>query len=281
MEPLVSIIMPAYNAERWIDEAIRSVLAQTHTNWELVIVNDGSTDKTAAIIGRFQDMRIRVFHKSNGGIGSARNLALDRAKGNFICGLDADDVLPPQSIADRLTIFSRHPETDIVDGSVLFMDGSLSKVLQLFTPTFVGHPFNELLALTGSCFMGFSWLIRWDSVQQVRFDEQLSHGEDLLFYLRYAPGKYYRSTASQVLFYRRTGSSAMSDLSGLEQSYRHILAQLELEGYADRASLALFRKRTRTIMITSYLKAGNVSAALRCLASGRNWSASVTTKRRP
>jgi teichuronic acid biosynthesis glycosyltransferase TuaG len=265
MDRLVSIIMPAYNAERYIDEAIRSVLAQTHTAWELLLVNDGSTDATAAIIDSYTDTRIRIFHKSNGGIGSARNLALAHATGDFMCGLDADDVFPPESLAERLAVFTEHPETDIVDGRVIFMDGTLTKVQRTFIPTFLGEPFHELLSLSGSCFMGFSWLIRWSPGLSLRFDEGLTHGEDLLFYLLYAPHRSYRYTESTVLIYRRTGSTAMSNLNGLERSYRYILRQLSLQGIATERELEHFRRRTRRIMVVSYLRALKPLDALRCL----------------
>ena len=81
MQPaLISIMMPAYNAEDYIGEAIDSVLAQSYSNWELIIVNDGSEDKTADIAAKYTDRRIKVFHQANGGESAARNAALDTGK---------------------------------------------------------------------------------------------------------------------------------------------------------------------------------------------------------
>ena len=246
--------MPAYNAEAYIEEAIGSVLAQTYTNWELLLVNDGSTDDTARIIDAFSDPRIRVFHKENGGIGSARNMALSHAQGEFMCGLDADDVFPPNSLEARYAVFAIHPETDMVDGRVLFMDRHLQKVQRDFTPSFLGEPFHELLALSSACFMGFSWLIRWRPDMAIRFDENITHGEDLLFYLNYSPRRLYRFTTETVLLYRRTGSTAMSNLSGLERSYKYILSRLEMQGIATHRELDTFRRRVRRIMWRSYMR---------------------------
>jgi glycosyltransferase involved in cell wall biosynthesis len=157
MRPLVSIIMPAFNAERFIGEAIISVLAQTYDNWELLIVNDGSTDATSAVIASFTDPRIRVFHQINKGIGSARNLGLDHVRGSLLCGLDSDDMLPSDSLECRVSVFEAEPHTDIVDGRVLFMDGELKNTVQVFVPDFEGDPFADLIAFTGKSFMGFSW----------------------------------------------------------------------------------------------------------------------------
>ncbi len=95
MNSLVSIIIPAYNSADYISQTLESVVKQTHTNWECLIINDGSTDKTAEIIESFaaNEKRIQCFHKANGGLCSARNYGLSRAKGNYIQYLDSDDVL--------------------------------------------------------------------------------------------------------------------------------------------------------------------------------------------
>ncbi|MBL7965036.1 MAG: glycosyltransferase family 2 protein [Flavobacteriales bacterium] len=266
-EPLVSIITPAYNDAPYIAEAISSVLNQTWKNWELLIVNDGSTDDTARVIAGFDDPRIRVFHKPNGGIGSARNLALDHARGAYICGLDSDDVLPPRSIASRMEVFLHHPDTDIVDGRVLFMNADLTSTIRVYEPDFEGEPFNELIHLSDKCFMGFSWLIRWEPGLPLRFTEDTSHGEDLLFYFGYAPGKYYRHTNETVLLYRRTGSSVMSDLDGLDHAYRYMTAWLAEQGAATKAQVKAFHRITRSIMSRSYLKGKRpLKALLACMA---------------
>ncbi|MBK9061442.1 MAG: glycosyltransferase family 2 protein [Flavobacteriales bacterium] len=86
--------MPAYNAAEHVREAIMSVQAQTWPNWELVVVNDGSQDATAAILDGLDDARIIVVHQENKGVSAARNTGLDRARGEIIAFLDADDVLP-------------------------------------------------------------------------------------------------------------------------------------------------------------------------------------------
>ncbi len=265
MEPLVSVVMPAFNAEKYIAEAIRSVIAQTHTNWELLVVDDGSTDGTSAIMESFHDPRIRIFHKKNGGIGSARNLALEHARGGFMCGLDADDVFPPESLAARLAVFGSDPDTDMVDGTVLFMDATLTKTQRVFSPSFEGEPFHELVALSASCFMGFSWMVRWHEHMTLRFAEHLSHGEDLCFYLAYCPGRRYRYTKAVVLNYRRTGATTMANLEGLARSYARIYLWLCEQEKANTRELAAFRKRTRSIMVKSFLRAGEPLNALHTL----------------
>src|ERR1044071_7783966 len=93
-QPLVSVIMPAYNAERYIAASVRSVLAQTYQNWELIIVDDGSTDGTAAVAKSFAeaDGRVRYVYQPNGRLGNARNTGIRHARGPLIAFLDSDDL---------------------------------------------------------------------------------------------------------------------------------------------------------------------------------------------
>jgi glycosyltransferase involved in cell wall biosynthesis len=93
-DDLVSVIMPAYNAEKFIAESIESVIAQSYNNWELLVVDDGSTDNSKRIIKDFckKDERIKYFYQPNSKPGRARNSALKRASGRYVAFLDADDV---------------------------------------------------------------------------------------------------------------------------------------------------------------------------------------------
>lgn len=106
---LVSIIMPAYNCSRFIREAIDSVLAQTYTAWELLIVDDCSTDDTAAIIASYQDERIHYFrNEQNSGAALSRNKALREAKGKYIAFLDADDSWMPEKIEKQVAFMEQN-----------------------------------------------------------------------------------------------------------------------------------------------------------------------------
>lgn len=97
MKPDVSIIIPVHNVEQYLSRCIDSVLSQTFANWELLLVDDGSTDKSSSLCDEYKlkDVRIRVFHKENGGVSSARNMGLDYAKGEWISFVDSDDYLEP------------------------------------------------------------------------------------------------------------------------------------------------------------------------------------------
>ncbi len=92
---MISIIVPVYNSEKYLDQCIQSILSQTYTDFELLLIDDGSTDSSGAICDKYaeQDSRVRVFHKENGGVSSVRNLGLDNAKGEWIGWVDSDDYI--------------------------------------------------------------------------------------------------------------------------------------------------------------------------------------------
>lgn len=108
---LVSIIMPAYNAARFIEQAVESVAAQTYTNWELLIINDCSTDNTSEIICQLMEKysQIRFFdQKINQGVAKTRNIAIDEAKGEYIAYLDSDDIWLPQKLEKQLAFMEKY-----------------------------------------------------------------------------------------------------------------------------------------------------------------------------
>lgn len=122
--PLVSVLMPAYNARRYVAEAIGSVLAQTWRDFELLIIDDGSTDDTAAILARHAaaDPRVRVLSRRNGGIGAALNDGLVQARGELVARMDADDFCLPQRFARQVEFLRQAPDCVLVGSRVLLID---------------------------------------------------------------------------------------------------------------------------------------------------------------
>ena len=103
-KPLVSIIMPAYNAEKTIVESIESVLRQTYKNWELIVVNDGSMDSTSAVVWAINDERVRLIEQENGGVANARNNGINNATGEYIAFLDSDDLWVEDKLERQLGV---------------------------------------------------------------------------------------------------------------------------------------------------------------------------------
>jgi glycosyltransferase involved in cell wall biosynthesis len=127
--PLISIIVPSYNSEQFIAQTIHSILNQTYKKFELIIINDGSTDKSKAIIETIVDDRIKyVENKTNQGIVYSRNLGLTLANGKYIAMVDADDVVKPQKFADQVAFLEENKEYGMVGCWVKFIDENGQKL---------------------------------------------------------------------------------------------------------------------------------------------------------
>lgn len=121
--PLITVITPTFNRADFIEEAVNSVLAQTYGNFELLIVDDGSTDDTKAVLApALQDTRVQYFYQQNQGQSVARNLALAKAKGEFICFLDSDNYWPPEKLESQVRQFAENPDYDVVYGDIIEID---------------------------------------------------------------------------------------------------------------------------------------------------------------
>jgi glycosyltransferase involved in cell wall biosynthesis len=114
MKPLVSILIPCYNAEAWLVETLESALAQTWTNKEIIVVDDGSKDRSWEIAKEFEPRGVKVLRQQNLGASAARNLALQEAQGEFIQYLDADDLLAPDKIERQIKLLSREGNSGLV-----------------------------------------------------------------------------------------------------------------------------------------------------------------------
>lgn len=131
MKPLVSVIMPAYNGERFIAEAIQSIISQTYENWELMIIEDKSTDGTLDIIRSFSDSRIKLFENAqNRGIVYNTNYGIDNSSGKYIALLDDDDVAMKDRFEYQVDFLEKHDEVDVLGGwnRVIDENGDLIKI---------------------------------------------------------------------------------------------------------------------------------------------------------
>ena len=188
---LVSIIMPAYNAETYIGQAIESVLGQSYTNWELVIIDDGSIDQTNAVASKYIDARIRIVRQENGGEAVARNTALRNIRGEFLAFLDADDVYLPDHLESTVGYLSIYNQVDGVYTDGYYID-QLGNRLQTLSSRrrgpFEGNLFEEVVH--GSDVFGppVCVVLRTSLINKygLKFDEDIIIGPDWDFFVKYA-----------------------------------------------------------------------------------------------
>jgi glycosyltransferase involved in cell wall biosynthesis len=252
--PVVSIIMPARNVEKYIGDAVRSVLKQSYDYWELIIVENDSSDKTYDAAAQFRDERIRLMQTSTPGLSHARNIGLREARGEFICFLDADDLLPPHSLSSRIELFIANPEVDFVDGNVEVYNYDLSTLRYTWRPSFRGNPYREMALLNPRCFSGITWMIRKSSIEGIQFDTTWTHLEDRLFFITIATKGNYDYVGESVYCIRRRPGSLMANLSALEKAYVRFMKHVYQLGLYDestrRRELKLFHK----MFYRTYLK---------------------------
>lgn len=192
--PLVSVIIPIYNVEAYLYKCVSSVLTQTLKNIEVILVDDGSTDSSGKICDQIalDDSRIRVYHKLNGGLSSARNYGIDKALGKYIIFLDSDDFWFDKDI---LSLFVNHAENnllDVVRGEYFDVDEmgcqietpNISKIsLEYQTKVFTSY--EMLKYIINGKFFTVLYLYKKESLKTLRFDENRMFQEDIDFAIKY------------------------------------------------------------------------------------------------
>lgn len=185
MNPLISIIIPVYNTEKYIRRCIDSVIAQSYSDWELILVDDGSTDESGKICDEYveKDERIRVFHKANGGVSSARNVGLDNATGEWVSFVDSDDWVEESYLQNYIDDISADIQM-VVQGIIL--DKETTTVVSLPKLYLINRmDLVMLLEKTKGINNGYlpHKLFRMDLIKDnnIRFNEIINFAEDGLF----------------------------------------------------------------------------------------------------
>ena len=189
-EPAFSVVIPAYNASGFIARTLESLSAQKFNGFEAVIINDGSTDNTQAVISEFilshPNLDLRLINQSNAGIAGARNRGIREARGRYVAFLDHDDIWYPQKLNKCFEIFSTFPETTVVCHNEALRDAS-GKIVRYFSyGPYVDGMFRRLL-YKGSCISTSATVIRRDVFKEVglfRENEEFATVEDYDLWLR-------------------------------------------------------------------------------------------------
>ncbi len=216
---LVSVMMPAYNAEKYIGLAIESVLAQSYLHWELLIVDDGSTDGTAGIAGSYADPRIRLLRQANQGEAVARNVALESSRGVFVAFLDADDLFQPDHLEATVRFLQAHPEYDAVyaDGYHINGEGKhLSPLSSRRRGPFAGWVYEEIVSASDVIGPPGCIVLKIKPVleEALRFDPAIVIGPDWDFVLRYAENHPFGYITDRTYLYRVHQSNITKTTAG-------------------------------------------------------------------
>jgi glycosyltransferase involved in cell wall biosynthesis len=196
-EPLVSIIIPLYNAEKYIAGTIRSAIDQTWLNKEIIIVNDGSTDNSLVIANQYASGDIKIISQPNKGASAARNTGLKEAQGKYIQFLDADDLISPNKITDQINLLINYPDHLGLCGTIHFQDGDDPLANKVQHDWFSGgsdDPIDFLIKLYGGALIGpeyggmitiHSWLCPRHILDKVNgWNEELGVDDDGEYFCR-------------------------------------------------------------------------------------------------
>lgn len=178
LPPRVSVVMSVYNGERYIREAVDSILNQTFTDFELILIDDGSTDQTPAILAAFSDPRIvRITHPTNLGLVTALKEGVVQARGKLIARMDADDISLPDRFAKQVAFLDAHPEVGVLGTAMRQVDGT-GQLLTIITPP-ANHALIEWKMLFESAVMHATVIMRRTAVVQAgNYNPQYIHVED-------------------------------------------------------------------------------------------------------
>lgn len=178
-KPLVSIIMPAYNSAKYIKESISSILTQSYSNFELIVINDGSLDKTVEILKSFSDQRVKLIDsKINYGISASRNKGLDLARGCYISFCDSDDTWKEKKLENQINILENNDEYQIAYTNALLID----KTGKSFGSKTYPKTLDYYQMLKRNYICNSSSIFKAKFLNGLRF-EDIKH-EDYLFWLR-------------------------------------------------------------------------------------------------
>lgn len=239
---MFSVIMPVYNRADLVGDAIRSVLAQEYTDWEIVLVDDGSTDNLREVLEQFSDERIKVFHQKNGGVSVARNKAMSIAEGDYFCFLDADDKWYPNHLSVLKELIAKYPESGFFatcaqisvpnsQSVIISSDYFEGKDEDLYIENFF-VAYNE--DKRAKCFQMSTTCIPKSVIDRLgNFKEGCKMGEDLELSLRIAAYYPYVLTAKTTAFYNRAESVASKEGAFdpdwfFFESYKQILKDSEV-----------------------------------------------------
>ena len=256
--PKISVIVPVYNTEQYLPRCIDSILAQTFTDFELLLIDDGSKDGSDKICDEYsaKDSRIRVFHKENGGVSSARNLGLDNARGEWIIFVDSDDWIEYNCINSCTSITQDYPLVDIIRYG--YYEEKISEPSQIILCKENGlvssiTSFFEMCDIY--CYWGFIWntVFRKELIGELRFDEDICYCEDHIFTYKYMTKCRSMFFVSLPLYHYQTFSDGLSRIKDahiiLSAAEKEFIIVSQIIGI-EKAAKSLYNKIKYAITIT-------------------------------
>ena len=250
--PLVSITMPVYNGLPLIKASIESIKQQTYSNWECIIIDDGSTDGTSDYLDTVKDERFVIFHQPNGGRPVARQKALELAKGKYIAMLDAEDIYHPEKLAKQVRIMEERPDIAIVTTAMCSFGTKTDKLY------IRGAVKDEEIVFNGKNHPTHApSLMRADRAKQCHYNPVLKLGEDQDFLEKYlAIGEKYIRLADVFYYYSELDSVSKRKIK--RNYYLYIIKYFKERKYC--MSAIFFLKYVYALCVFPFLSIDSILA---------------------
>lgn len=237
--PCCSIIIPAYNALRYLPETLESVLVQTFTDFEVIIINDGSYDNIVEWAVEIQDPRVKFISQENKGVSAARNLGIENAIGEYIAFLDADDLWEPTKLEKQIECFQKNSSLGLVHTEMALIDEESKSLGRKFTSNIEGNGLKSLLEQ--NTIVTSSVIVRRSCLERLgNFDINLSSSEDWELWVRIAANYLIAQIKEPLVFYRQHPNNTTKNWQMLEQD----LYTIEQVFQSVPEELSYLKKRT-------------------------------------
>lgn len=231
--PKVSVVIAAYNLMAYLPETISNVLAQTYTDFELIVVDDGSSDNTSEWVSQLEDPRIQLITQKNMGLAGASNTGIVNSQGEYIAFMDADDLWEATKLAQQVELLDRHPEVSIAYTWVTYMNDEGESTGRIVKTEAEGYIWQDLIKVNQiEC--GSVVMIRRSCFDDVGlFDTNLrSYALDWDMWLRLALKYQFKAIRQPLVYYRQRVSSGSRNIQGMERSFNLVLEK----AYSDAPS---------------------------------------------
>ncbi|WP_051608621.1 glycosyltransferase [Selenomonas sp. FC4001] len=273
--PLVSVLMPVYNAETYLYEAIISILNQSFEDFEFLIVDDGSTDHSMDIVHKFDDYRIKILHNDgNRGLVYSLNRGIKEAKGKYIARMDADDVSRPERLAKQADYMERHPDVAVC-GS--FIQTFFKNVINSCQTYPVRDEEIKGMMLFQSAFAHPAVMIRRDMLvlSNLYYREEMKHAEDYDLWSRMMQKYRFYNIPEVLLNYRMSGDSVSSRNGDIQiKNTNYIVSEnLQRHGIHEKVAKILCKDRLTTIEYDALIGAINevLYLGISCYNYDKKW----------
>ncbi len=211
--PNVSVIIPTYNQSKLVKQAIESVLQQTYTDFEILVVDDGSTDNTRSVVGQISDKRIKYYYKENGGHCSARNFGLIKAQGEYIAFLDHDDLWPNDYLRIMINRLQSEKDYGVAYARVLLVNENGETKPFARENRYISGWITRAFFKGGPCIMPSATLYKKEFIKGFFFDEAIKIGEDNDLFLRLSVKTPFLFVPDAYVFWRETPGSLSKNVS--------------------------------------------------------------------